>query len=139
MESFMEKARSLVMYHEGLELFPYKDAVGKTTIGYGRNLSDRGVSPDEAEYLLENDLRIALIDAQALLGAHWDGLSDNRKAVLVDMALNLGKPRLAAFVEFLEALKAGDYERAADEMMDSLWARQVRRRAVALTKIIREG
>ena len=42
--------------HEGLELKPYTDTVGKTTIGIGRNLDDVGITEREAEFLLMNDI-----------------------------------------------------------------------------------
>ena len=41
---------------EGLELKPYRDSVGKLTIGIGRNLDDKGISESEARMLLANDV-----------------------------------------------------------------------------------
>ena len=48
--------QDLISKHEGLRLFPYADTVGKLTIGFGRNLTDIGISRDEADALLTNDL-----------------------------------------------------------------------------------
>ena len=45
--------------HEGLRLKPYLCTAGKLTIGYGRNLETNGISGDEAEYLLKNDIERA--------------------------------------------------------------------------------
>jgi lysozyme len=55
------------------------------------------------------------------------------------MSLNLGLNRLGAFAEMRRHVAAGDFEKAADAMMDSLWARQVGERAKRLEKMMREG
>ena len=52
----MESMIGMLKRHEGLRLKPYQDTIGKLTIGYGRNLDDRGISKEEAEYLLRNDI-----------------------------------------------------------------------------------
>ena len=48
-----DKLLSDLVRDEGLRLRPYADTVGKTTIGVGRNLTDVGISHDEALALLE--------------------------------------------------------------------------------------
>ena len=49
----------LIEDHEGRRSHIYTDTVGKLTIGVGRNLTDRGLSDDEIDYLLANDIKIA--------------------------------------------------------------------------------
>lgn len=125
----------MLIRHEGLKLKPYKDTVGKWTIGVGRNLDDVGLTENEARYLLENDLgriRAELDDALPW----WRALDDPRQTVLLNMAFNLGLTRLMGFTKFLHALSHGDYERAAGEMLDSTWAKQVHRRAVELASLM---
>ena len=139
-EYILKRAEALVKGHEGLELKPYNDSLGVLTIGYGRNLRDRGVSQEEAEYLLRNDLSMALADAKWAVGlATWENLTTMRKSVLVDMAYNLGLPKLQQFIKFIEALRDGDYEKAVEEMLDSRWARQVKTRATHLAQLMKEG
>ena len=132
------RTKLLVKRHEGLRLKPYKDTVGKLTIGYGRNLEDVGITLEEAELMLEHDLDRALKDAREVI-AGFDELDEVRQAVLVDMAFNLGRAGLAGFRNMRAALALGDFERAADEMLDSLWARQVGRRAQELADMMRSG
>ena len=113
---------------EGLRLKPYKDTVGKLTIGVGRNLDDRGISEVEAKYLLVNDIKIA----EAELTKHapwWWQMSEPRQQALLNMCFNLGWPRLSMFENMLAALKARDYDTAAAEALDSRWATQVGNRA----------
>lgn len=123
---------------EGLRLKPYRDTVGKLTIGVGRNLDDRGISEDEARQILRND--IALCEAE--LDIHipwWTHLTGDRQRALLNMCFNLGWPRLSGFKEMLIYLQAGSYARAASEALDSKWARQVGDRALRISKLIREG
>jgi lysozyme len=123
---------------EGIELRPYKDSVGKLTIGVGRNLDDVGISRAEAMALLANDVQ----NARAQLEEHlpWaGGLDEIREAALVNMAFNLGIGRLLNFRNFLAALQAGDYKTASAEMMNSLWAKQVGPRAQRLALQIETG
>jgi lysozyme len=121
---------------EGLKLKPYKDTVGKTTIGIGRNLDDVGISEDEAIILLHNDLAKAAGQIRAALP--WaDQLGPIRGSVLGNMAFNMGIAGLLNFHKFLTALRLGNYDQAATEMLDSKWASQVGARAQRLAQQIR--
>ncbi len=123
---------------EALRLKPYKDSVGKLTIGVGRNLDDVGISREEAIQLLANDIERAL----AWLRTHlpWTlELDEIRQAALANMVFNMGGQKLEGFVQFLAKLKAQDFEGAAKEMLNSLWAKQVGDRAERLAEQIRTG
>src|SRR3990167_3678239 len=116
-------ARAQLKIDEGVRAKPYRDSVGKLTIGVGRNLDDVGVRPEEIDFMLDNDLEVAEDDVRALFPT-FEALSDSRKAVLLNMSFNLGRERLAAFHRFREAIKAEEWERASAEMLDSRWAEQ---------------
>lgn len=135
---FDARIRTQLVAHEGLRLFPYTDSVGKLTIGVGRNLSDVGISHEEAFYLLDRDVQ----HATNMLDAHlpwFNTLDDVRKAVLIDMCFNMGWTRLSGFHNTLAAVMDGKYEIAADEMLDSTWAKQVGARAEHLAAMMRSG
>ena len=123
---------------EGRKSKPYKCTAGKLTVGVGRNLEDKGLKPDEIDYLLNNDIRDAEADARLLFPA-FDTLSDARKAVLCNMAFQLGRDRLGKFLRFREAVARADFEGAVREMEDSAWAVQTPNRARRLMKMMREG
>jgi len=133
-----EKLVDQLIEHEGLELQPYECTAGKLTIGIGRNLDDRGITEDEARFLCNNDIEIV----ESELARNFpviDRLDDVRCRVLLDMAFNIGVPRLSAFRKMWGALEEGDYRRAAMEMLDSKWARQVKGRAKRLSKMMETG
>jgi lysozyme len=130
--------RSLLIRHEGLRLKPYLDSKGKITIGVGRNIEDRGITVQEALYLLENDIAWARTEAKNAFP--WFGdLSDVRQDVVLSMVFNLGTPRLSGFKRMLAALAKGDYSLAANEMLVSQWAEQVGHRAVELAAMMKTG
>lgn len=124
--------------HEGLELKPYKDTVGKLTIGVGRNLTDRGITKDEAYYLLRNDVAIVITELDKNLN-WWKSLDEVRQRVLADMCFNLGISKLLGFKNTLELIRKGDYEAASSAMLNSLWAKQVKGRAARLANMMRTG
>jgi GH24 family phage-related lysozyme (muramidase) len=115
----------------------YKDTVGKTSGGVGRNLDDVGLMDDEIDLMLTNDIG----RAERFLDANlpwWRQLDDVRQRVLMNMAFNMAG-RLLGFHMMLAAAKAGDYETAANEMANSIWAKQVGDRAERLEQMMRTG
>ena len=128
----------LVKRHEGLRLHPYRDSVGKLTIGVGRNLDDVGISRDEAMTLLTNDIDAATNSLEQTFP--WTlAIDEVRMAVLINMTFNMGVGRLAGFKNFLAACQQGDWTTARAQMLDSVWAEQVGARAQRLALQIETG
>jgi len=131
-----EKLINRVVKHEGLMLKPYKCPAGKLTIGVGRNLEDVGITKEEAMFLLENDLDRC--HYECLRSFFWyKDLDVDRQGVIQEMCFNLGLARLKTFKKMLLACEIGNYELAAREMLSSLWARQVGKRAETLANIMK--
>jgi len=154
-QDFIEK----LIKHEGLRLEVYQDSLGIDTIGIGRNLKDRGITPAELEwmdipnmavvhtmgiteadamYLAENDIKIV---EEELCRAHRcvEDLDAVRQLILMDMAFNMGVPRLNKFKNMWAAVHKGDFDTAAVEMLDSRWAKQVKGRATKLSEAMKSG
>lgn len=131
----MLSLKQQLMHDEGLRLHPYRDTVGKLTIGFGRNLDDVGITREEAEIMLDND--IEQVRSELSRFDWFEQLDAKRRDVIMNMCFNLGLPTLLKFENMIAALSAHQYQRAADEMLDSLWARQVGKRAERLAKTMR--
>lgn len=129
--------------HEGTKKsgekhMPYKCPAGKLTIGFGRNIEDNGITDAEARTLLRNDILTA--ESELRTAFPWfDGLDEVRQGVLVNMAFNMGTPKLKGFKKTLAYIEAGKYKEAAAEMLDSAWARQVKGRAAELASQMETG
>lgn len=124
--------------HEGEVLKPYRCSQGYLTIGVGRNLDAKGVSQKESRFLLNNDIE-ETHNAVVREFPWFYTLSEKRQLVVMDMVFNLGLDGFKKFRKLIAALQAGEYETAAKEMRDSLWAKQVKSRADFLIKEMLNG
>jgi lysozyme len=145
-------ARDLIKKHEGLMLKKYICPAGAWSIGYGWNLDAWPLPPEiasylrmngritegMADYLLDISLQGAINDCRDLYPG-FDGFTDSRKAALTDFVYNLGVTRAAGFKKMRKAIHDEDWDRAADEMYDSKWRKQVGKRATTLIGMVREG
>jgi len=137
--SLLQKVREQLVRHEGLKLKPYRCPAGKLTIGVGRNLEDRGITQKEAFVMLENDILQCESELLDEIPEVYSILNDTRKSVLLNMCFNLGINGLLGFKNTLAFIAAGDFERAANGMLASKWAKQVGRRAIELSELMRKG
>jgi lysozyme len=124
----------LIGLNEGNRLHMYDDATGKDikdktqivgnpTIGRGHNLFARPISQRVSDLMLEDDVNATVIEVSKSV-PFFVGLDDVRQAVLVDMAYNMGVPKLLLFHDMMNCFANGDWQGAAREMRDSKWAKQ---------------
>lgn len=126
---------------EGVVPYVYKDSLGFDTIGVGF-LVDKGkgggLFPEEIDFILQN--RINKITERLKKALSWfDGLNEARKAVLQGMAYNMGVDGLLAFKNTLALVQQGRYSEASEAMLESLWAKQVPKRAKRLSEQMDKG
>lgn len=138
-----KKLLEMLKRHEGAVVengrhVPYRCPAGKLTIGYGRNIEEFGLSEDEIDYLLDNDITRIIRELSSEY-PWFNQLDDVRKDVMIDISFNLGATRLRGFKRALAAMEAADYKTAATEFLDSRWARQVGGRALELTDMLIAG
>ena len=127
----------LLIKHEGFRLKPYKDSVGKLTIGVGRNLDDNGIRRIEAMFMLRNDIQDVYEQIERYSWFHK--CNEVRRLVLMDMVFNLGLPKFLGFKRMISALLSSNWEEASREMLDSKWATQVGQRAIDLAEMMFHG
>ena len=126
--------------HEGKRNHAYQDHLGYWTIGYGRLIDERrggGITDKEAEFLLTSDIIKCMRDLGSI--PTYRQLDPTRQAALVNMCFQLGGAGIRAFANMWDALADHDYDRAADEALDSKWAKQTPGRADEIAEQIRTG
>ena len=134
----IEKLKAQIIRHEGFELFPYKCTAGKTSIGAGRNLDDKGISEEEAILMLSNDIKECYADIIVLF-LDFVLFPESIQHVLLDMRFQLGGRGFRGFKKMITAVNKGDYKEMIVQMRDSAWYRQVTSRAEHLIKMMKEG
>jgi len=124
---------------EGCSLYPYLDTAEppKTTIGFGRNLTDNGISQEEANTMLKTDMMMT-VDEMRIKFMGMD-LGEGVERGILNMTFNMGYPRTAKFTDMWAALKRRDFDLAAKEALNSKWSRQVGARAQRIAALIRLG
>tara|TARA_R110000824_G_scaffold42444_1_gene124943 strand:- start:313 stop:786 length:474 start_codon:yes stop_codon:yes gene_type:complete len=146
----LEKLKEIITEHEGRRSMVYDDATGKTltkgstiigypTIAVGRELSGMGLSDDEIDFLLENDVKRCIKEIERQKYSWWPGLNDVRKMVIVSQVFNMGLSRFRKFKKQIQALENDDYTTAGYEMRDSRWYSQNTSRVESLAVWFESG
>ena len=137
----IEALREQLKIDEGVKYEIYKDHLGYPTFGIGHLITENDpehgkpdgteISEDRVNEIFETDVAKFVIEAKILF-PDLDDLPDVAQQVIVNMAFNMGRPRLSKFKNFIAGVNDRDWTRAAEEMMDSRWATQVGDRAIRL-------
>ena len=136
-----EKVIAQLKEDEGWRPYVYQDHLGFQTIGYGFLVDARrgdGLPPEVAEFWLQ-----WLVDSKwKVFLRHVPWVAEQPEEVqgaLVNMVYQLGVSGTLAFKNMLAALQAGDRQAAAQQALDSRWARQTPNRASRVAAMIRGG
>jgi len=132
-----ESMIAMLKRQEGLRLKVYSCPAGKLTIGYGRNLEDRGITLQEADYLLQNDILFVRKNLEKNI-MYFNELPLPVQEVLINMGFQLGIKGLLKFKNTLFYISKSLWYEASIEMLDSRWAKQTPSRAKELSEIIRK-
>ena len=135
-----EQLLEMLKRHEGVESHVYRCSAGYETIGVGRNISKSGLglTDDEVDYLLENDI-VRVVKELSSEYPWFNALDDVRKDAIIDIGFNLGATRLRGFKRALAAMDVADYKTASLEFLDSKWSRDVKGRSTELAYMIEMG
>jgi len=131
---------------EGVKYEIYKDHLGYPTFGIGHLVIDSDpeygqevgtpVSEDRVIEAFDNDVQVVLADCERLYN-DFNVLPEEVQLIIANMMFNMGRPRLSKFKGMKAGVDAQDWNKAADEMIDSNWYRQVPNRAGRLVKRMR--
>lgn len=139
-------------FHESCVLKPYYCPTGHLTLGIGHNVEARpftdeekraigdwkkGITKNMAYMICRNDVNICLNQLKTL--SFWNQLDLERQYALLDMCFQLGFKGLCGFKKMLEAMRWGKWVKAAEECLNSDYARQTPARAKRIARLIKEG
>ena len=131
-----KRLSDMLIKHEGKRNKPYECTAGKLTIGVGHNLDDKPISRDVAMLMLQDDIDDCIQDLQKNIMC-FDALPPNVKEALINLCFNMGINRLLQFKKTLGYISTQDYNKAAEELLDSRYATQVGKRAIDVSNMIR--
>lgn len=124
------------IYHfEGIQTYVYDDATGKRivsgytvqghpTIGVGFSLDTAGLQDNEIDFIFKNRQTYLINWCEAYLQSIWTLLCEPRQRVILNMLYECGTGGFKEFINFIAALKAGDFDTAANEILYSKAAAQ---------------
>jgi len=136
----MKKLVGMLKRQEGVSKWAYEDHLGYVTVGVGRCLDPEkglGLSDDEIDYLLRNDILRCYQELDVFSWFH--DLDEVRQHAIVSMLFQLGLPKFLEFKKTLAFLAEGKVSQAAEEMLNSKWARQTPNRAREISYMIETG
>ena len=134
----IEQLRKELEVDEGVKYEIYNDHLGYPTFGIGHLVRDTDpeagaalgtpVSEDRVIEAFNQDVETVLSDCNILYD-DFNDLPEEAQLIIANMMFNLGRPRLSKFKGMKAGVDARDWKKAADEMIDSAWYRQVPNRA----------
>ena len=142
----IEQLRKELEVDEGVKYEIYNDHLGYPTFGIGHLVRDTDpeagaalgtpISEDRVIEAFNEDVETVLSDC-AILYDDFDDLPEEAQLIIANMMFNLGRPRLSKFKGMKSGVDSRDWNKAADEMVDSAWYRQVPNRAERLVERMR--
>ncbi len=142
-----KQTKELLKKHEGFRLTIYNDTSIPPVLtgGYGHAfILGSKISKRVADALFEDDYEIARNDYHRFVQTFGiSSLNSARECVLINMFYNMGYEKMThsqrGFVKMIRALQNRDFQKAAIEMLDSSWAKQVGYRSSELSRIMSSG
>ena len=142
----IDQLREELKIDEGVKYEIYLDHLGLPTFGIGHLVLDSDmeygqevgtpVSEDRVNECFAKDVETVLSESLQLY-PNFEVLPEEVQLIIANMMFNMGRPRLSKFKGMRAAVDACDWNRAADEMVDSRWYRQVTNRADRLVNRMR--
>ena len=141
-----DQLREELAEDEGCKFEIYLDHLGLPTFGIGHLVVDGDpehgqpvgtpVDDERVRQVFTLDIASTLDECQVLY-PDFDDLPEECQLIIANMMFNMGRPRLSKFKGMKAGVDARDWNKAADEMVDSRWHDQVPNRAKRLVKRMR--
>jgi len=142
----LNRLREEIAADEGIKHEIYLDHLGLPTFGIGHLVTESDpengepvgteVSEERVVEAFDKDVEIVLDDCVKLY-EDFEELPEEVQLIVANMMFNMGRPRLSKFKGMKAGVDSRDWNKAADEMVDSRWYRQVTNRAQRLVDRMR--
>jgi len=142
----LNRLREEIAADEGIKHEIYLDHLGLPTFGIGHLVLDSDpehgepvgtpVSEERVVEAFDSDVETVLADCEELYDDFAE-LPEEVQLIIANMMFNMGRPRLSKFKGMKAGVDARDWNKAADEMVDSRWYKQVTNRAQRLVDRMR--
>jgi lysozyme len=123
-----DKVKDMLIRHEGVVCTLYQCSQSRWTIGAGRNLQDRGITEEEAMYLLDNDIKRVMSQLDEYWTV-WRSFPEKAQLCCVDMTFQMGIKGFMGFRRTRALMEMGMWLEASEELLDSKYAIQTPNRA----------
>ena len=135
----LETIEEMLIRHEGLRFTAYQCTAGRWTLGVGRNIQDKGITKDEAMFLLKNDIEECTRDLAISIfrGKFWD-FPGTIQRVLINLRFQLGYGGFRGFKKMIAAVRDEDWREMIVQMRESNWYNQTKNRADDLIEMVEE-
>lgn len=154
-----ENTLSFILENEGIRRTKFTGPQGASLIGAGFNLSrsdaenqikslgldfnkvasgEQKLSNQQIGKLLNNTVVEAQQQANSIV-SNFSELSQGRRMAITDLVYSLGAGEFVKFKKFITAIQNEDFDKAADEIENSRWFKQVARRGPIVVELIRNG
>jgi lysozyme len=143
----VEAVKRMIKQHEGRRLQAYADDAAQPdnpryySIGYGHQIKPgedlKSITGAQADELFDQDFPKYYNAAKNVPG--WDKMSSKQRGAVVDLTYNMGTEWYKKFPKFSAAAAKGDWQTAADELVDSRWYNQVGYRGRRIVDMMRRG
>ena len=124
-----DEVKEMLIRHEGTMCTLYQCTEDKWTIGVGRNLTDRGITEEEAMYLLDNDIKRVMNQLDEYWTV-WRSFEKRGQMVCLDMCFQMGIQGFMGFRRTRALMEMGMWLEASEELLDSKYAIQLPSRSL---------
>lgn len=147
----IQKLRDQLIIDEGVKYRIYFDSKGLATMGIGHLITKEDpeyyqlkdlslklvkkveISKERVEELFKKDMESCINDCTKVF-PNFEKMKEELQLIIANMIFNLGVTKFLQFNNLINAINKKNYSKAADEMKDSLWYKEVKGRAARLTK-----
>lgn len=140
-------AEMIITLEEGFSAYEYYCTQGYVTVGFGRKISDdkslklssNRVNRKDEILFVRKYIDEVVIKLSSTYPIAWSKCNQQRQAILISMTYQLGFTGVSKFKKMWSAIEMSNFEEASRQMLDSLWARQTKNRALRHAKTMKDG